>query len=153
LETGLRMGELLGLTWEQVRLVERKAWLHADQTKARRARAVPLSECAVQVIRGQLGVHLTHVFSFRGKAMKRVNGRAWRECLGRAGIPDFRWHDLRHTWATRLAMSGASLSELQELGGWESPEMVRRYAHFSGGHLAEVQERASRSGVLQLAAA
>lgn len=153
LETGLRMSEQLGLRWSQVDLANRTAWLHADQTKARKARSVPLSQKAVEIVRSMLGKHETHIFSYRGAPLLRINGRAWRSVRARAGLPEFRWHDLRHTWATRLVMSGASLQELQELGGWESPEMVRRYAHFGGRHLADVQERASKSHALRLVAA
>jgi integrase len=53
--------------------------------------------------------------------------------LERAGIHDFRWHDLQHTWASRQVQQGAPLHVLQELGGWESPELVRRYAHLTAG--------------------
>jgi integrase len=59
----------------------------------------------------------------------------------RAGIEDFRWHDLRHTWASWHVQSGTPLHALQELGGWESSEMVRRYAHFSADHLAPYADR------------
>lgn len=55
----------------------------------------------------------------------------------KAGIEDFRFHDLRHTWASWLIHSGVSLSVLQEMGGWESVDMVRRYAHLAPNHLTE----------------
>nr|WP_305080254.1 tyrosine-type recombinase/integrase [Methylococcus sp. Mc7] len=55
----------------------------------------------------------------------------------RAGIENFRWHDLRHTWASWHVQGGTPLHVLQELGGWESVEMVKRYAHLSGEHLAQ----------------
>ena len=57
--------------------------------------------------------------------------------LRRAGIDDFRFHDLRHTWASWLVQAGVPLSVLQEMGGWESIEMVRRYAHLAPNHLTE----------------
>lgn len=60
-----------------------------------------------------------------------------RQALQRAGIEDFRWHDLRHTWASWHVQRKTPLHVLQELGGWESVEMVRRDAHLSGDHLAE----------------
>lgn len=62
---------------------------------------------------------------------------AWRAALKRAGIDDFRFHDLRHTWASWLIQAGVPLSALQEMGGWESIEMVRRYAHLAPNHLTE----------------
>ena len=73
----------------------------------------------------QVGKHPTNVFSFRGKAIKQVRTKAWYQALKRAGIQDFCWHDLRHVWGTWHVQSGTPLFALQELGGWESPELVR----------------------------
>lgn len=69
--------------------------------------------------------------------MRVDSNKAWRSALKRAGIEDFRFHDLRHTWASWLVQSGVPISALQEMGGWESVEMVRRYAHLSPNHLTE----------------
>ena len=63
------------------------------------------------------------------------------KALKRCAIDDFRWHDLRHTWASWHVQSGTPLNVLQELGGWESAQMVRRYAHFSASHLAVFADR------------
>jgi integrase len=71
----------------------------------------------------------------------QVSTKAWYAALERAGIADFRWHDLRHTWASWHVQQGTPLYALQELGGWESPEMVRRYAHFAAEHLAPWADR------------
>lgn len=144
LETGLRRANVTGLQWSQVDLVKRRAWIHPDQAKARKAIAVPLSEGAVAVIRGQLGKHSAHVFSYRGKPVVQVNTTTWRAALKRVGIENFRWHDLRHTWASWHAQAGTPLHVLQELGGWQSVEMVRKYAHLSSDHLAEYVDRLSR---------
>jgi integrase len=65
----------------------------------------------------------------------------WRKALKRAEIESFRWHDLRHTWASWHVQNGASLQELQQLGGWASFEMVLRYAHLSSDHLKVAAER------------
>ncbi|EGT5662636.1 hypothetical protein AGJ34_19040 [Cronobacter dublinensis subsp. dublinensis] len=62
---------------------------------------------------------------------------AWWAALKRVGIEDFRFHDLRHIRASWLAQAGVPISVLQEMGGWESIEMVQRYAHISAGHLSE----------------
>ncbi len=141
LATGLRRSNVTGLQWTQVDLVEKRAWIHPDQAKARKAIPVPLNAEAVKLIRAQLGRHHTHVFSYQGNPITQVSTKAWYAALDRAGIKDFRWHDLRHTWASWHVQQGTPLHALQELGGWESVEMVRRYAHFSAEHLAPYADR------------
>ncbi|MCY4419644.1 MAG: tyrosine-type recombinase/integrase, partial [Gammaproteobacteria bacterium] len=76
-------------------------------------------------------------FTYKGLPVTKANNHAWRKALVRAGIEDFRWHDLRHTWASWHVQQGTPLYVLQELGGWSSYAMVRRYAHLSVKHLAE----------------
>jgi integrase len=100
LETGLRRANVTGLQWSQVDLVRRTAWIHPDQAKARKAIPVPLSSIAVEVIRKQIGQHQTNVFTFQGNPVHQVNTKAWHKALKRQGIENFRWHDLRHTWAS-----------------------------------------------------
>ena len=117
------------------------AWIHPDQAKARRAIPVALNAEAVVLLRQLEGKHTTHVFSFHGKPITQVSTKAWYAALQRAGIENFRWHDLRHTWASWLVQAGTPLAVLQEMGGWESAEMVRRYAHFAPEHLAPYAER------------
>jgi integrase len=141
LATGLRRANVTGLQWSQVDLLRRLAWIHPDEAKARKAIAVPLNAEAVALISKQVGKHLSHVFSFRGKPIRQVSTKAWYQALERACIQDFRWHDLRHTWASWHVQNGTPLFALQELGGWESPEMVRRYAHLSAEHLAPYADR------------
>jgi len=143
LETGLRQANVSGLQWSQVDLARRTAWVHPDQAKARKAIGVPLSATAVIILREQMGKHPQSVFTYRGKPVKQVNTKAWKRALKRAGIGNFRWHDLRHTWASWHVQAGTPLHVLQELGGWESVEMVRRYAHLSSEHLTEYVDRMS----------
>ncbi|MBX3646211.1 MAG: site-specific integrase [Rhodocyclaceae bacterium] len=143
LETGLRRANVTGLRWSQVDLVRKCAWIHADQAKARKPIPVPLSAAAIEVVREQIGKNLEFVFTYLGKPVKQVNTKAWGKALKAAGIEDFRWHDLRHTWASWHVQAGTPLYALQELGGWESPEMVQRYAHLSSEHLAGYVERVS----------
>ena len=141
LATGLRRANVTGLQWSQVDLTRRLAWIHPDQAKARKAIAVPLNAEAVLLIRKQIGKHPHFVFSYKGKPIFQVSTKAWYKGLKAAGIEDFRWHDLRHTWASWHVQNGTPLFALQELGGWESPEMVRRYAHLSADHLAPYADR------------
>jgi integrase len=133
----------------QVDLVRRLAWVHPDQAKARKAIAVPLNTEAAAIVRRQVGKHPTHVFCYRGRSIRQVSTKAWYQALERAGISDFRWHDLRHTWASWHVQNGTPMFALQELGGWESAEMVRCYAHLAADHLAPFAERLSADGALQ----
>jgi integrase len=87
--------------------------------------------------------------SSRGKPVRQVNTKAWRASLKRVGIEDFRWHDLRHTWASWHVQAGTPLYVLQELGSWECVEMVRKYAHIASDHLVQYVDRMSGLRVVQ----
>ena len=134
--TGLRKRNTLNLRWNQVDLNRKHAWVAAEDSKSKNAIAVPLSDEAIELLQSQIGKHPEFVFTYNGKPLKESNTRAWRNALTRAGIEDFRWHDLRHTWASWHAQSGTPLHVLQELGGWKTSQMVQRYAHLSSGYLA-----------------
>jgi integrase len=136
LETGLRMSNVTGLQWSRVNLELRQLWVPAPEAKARKGIFVPLNEKAIAVIRRHLFQHPTYVFTYKGEPILRPNQRAFRKAVKRAGIEDFHWHDLRHTWATWHVQSGTPLHVLQKLGGWASIDMVLRYAHFTDEHLA-----------------
>lgn len=140
LATGLRQSNVISLEWSQVDISRGVAWIHADQAKGRKDIHVSLSSIAVNVIQRQVGKHPERVFTFQGKPIAWANTRAWRNALKRAGIGDFRWHDLRHTWASWLVQHGTPLYVLQEMGAWESAEMVRRYAHLSPAHFVKHAE-------------
>lgn len=71
------------------------------------------------------------------RKMRYDANTTWRAALKRAGIEDFRFHDLRHAWASWLVQTGVPISVLQEMGGRESIEMVRWYAHLAPNHLTE----------------
>lgn len=127
--TGLRQANVTRLQWKQVSIERRHLWVSADQHKNGKAHAVPLNELAMQVLLRRQGDHPTHVFTYEGKPIVQVNTKAWRNALTRAGIEDFRWHDLRHTFATWHREAGTPTHELQRLGGWKTQSMVERYAH------------------------
>lgn len=126
------------------------AWVNPEDSKSGKAIGVALNDTACQVLRDQIGSHHKWVFVHKVAAnrkdgtmtpairkMRVDNNRSWNSALKRAGIENFRFHDLRHTWASWLVQKGVSLSVLQEMGGWESIEMVRRYAHLAPDHLTE----------------
>jgi integrase len=136
LATGLRQGNIKRLTWEQVDLTRRIVTIEHGETKNDEALGVPLNDLAVSVLQRRMGEQSAFVFTWRGKPLGQVNTKTWRAALRRAGIPNFRWHDLRHTWASWLRQNDVPTWVLQELGGWKSESMVRRYAHMSVKHLA-----------------
>jgi hypothetical protein len=137
LATGLRQANVLNLKWEQIDLRRQVAWIYPDQAKAGKAIGVPLNQTAMQVLMDRPRVS-DYVFTHSGGGkVKAISNRVWREALDKAGITDFRWHDLRHTWASWLVQNGTPLAALKEMGGWESVEMVQRYAHLAPEHLSQ----------------
>ena len=150
LATGLRRSNIVDLKWQQIDLQRKVAWIYPEESKSGRAIGVALNEMAESVLKRQIGRHHNWVF-VHTESVKRNDGTttasvrkmrvdsntAWRAALKRAGIDDFRFHDLRHTWASWLIQAGVPLSALQEMGGWESIEMVQRYAHLAPNHLTE----------------
>jgi integrase len=129
--TGLRRRNVVDLEWSQVDLARKVAWIYADQAKGGRDIHVSLNATAIEVLTKQIGKHQERVFSFRGRPINQVNTKAWKQALKRAAIAKFRWHDLRHTWASWLTQNGVPLNVIQEMGAWQSVEMVRRYAHLA----------------------
>jgi integrase len=143
--TGLRESNVLELEWSQIDLQRRVAWIHPDQAKAGKAIGVPLNDDAIAVIKLQIGKHSARIFTYKGVPIKKAGTAAWRKALVRAGIINFRWHDLRHTWARWHVQNGTPLHILKELGGWSSFDMVQRYAHLAPEHLAEYANNSSAS--------
>lgn len=150
LATGLRRSNIINMEWQQIDMQRRVAWVNPEDSKSNRAIGVALNDTACKVLRDQIGKHHKWVFVHTKEGIRpdgsktptvrkmRVDDqRAWNAACRRAGIEDFRFHDLRHTWASWLIQSGVPLSVLQEMGGWESIEMVRRYAHLAPNHLTE----------------
>jgi integrase len=146
LVSGLRAANVTGLRWSAVDLDRRLAWVHTDEAKARRAIPVPLNGEAVAVLQKQIGKHRDIVFTFKGKPIEQVITAAWYKALGRAEIENFRWHDLRHTWASWHIQGGTPLNVLQQLGGWVSYSMLQRCAHLAAEHLAPWATRLANRG-------
>jgi len=140
LATGLRESNVTRLEWSQVDLTRRVAWIHDDQSKSGHAIGVPLNSEAILVLREQVGNHDKYVFTYQGRPIKKANTQVWRRALKQAGIKDFRWHDLRHTWASWHVQNGTPIHVLQEMGGWSDIRMVQRYAHLAPEHLASYAE-------------
>jgi integrase len=135
--TGLRMSNTRDLTWDRVDLDEGHVTIPASQYKTNRNQRFPLSTQAVTLLSG-LPHRTGRVFLYEGRPITgKLGARAFRKARKRAGLDGLRWHDLRHTFASWVAQSGASDRVLQALGGWTSPKMVARYAHLKPSDLVE----------------
>jgi len=149
LATGLRASNVRNLKWTQIDLKSRHVSIPAAESKNNRSFGVPLNQNAIDVIREQLGKHDVYVFTYQGAHILKCSTRAWKNALKRAGIVNFRWHDLRHTWASWHVIKGTSLYELKELGNWRSFEMVTRYAHLNSARLKEAADRLGGAELVQ----
>jgi integrase len=140
--TGMRESEQFGLRPKQVDLVLRTTHVTSEDAKSGYARSVPLNSDACEVLKRRLQLGHRWVFTRDNPAgePKRIaqhdSGIFNRACRA-VGIEDFHWHDLRHTWASWHVQRGTPLMVLKELGGWETIEMVQKYAHLAPSHLAE----------------
>lgn len=143
LATGLRENNVLELEWSQVDLKRRTVLLHADQMKNRETLGIPLTDAAMAVLRARRGKNRRWVFAHpeSGKPLVKASNRAWYTAVKKAKLVGFRWHDLRHTWASWAVMNGVSLRDLMALGGWKSYAMVTRYAHLAPEHLRAAADR------------
>jgi integrase len=144
LATGCRATEITGLEWDRVDLKRRTAWL--NQTKNGTPRGVPLNSDAVAVLEEQRDKHPQYCFTFRGQPIRwQLSNSGWVTALAKAKLQDFRFHDLRHTWASWHRQAGTSTDELKDLGGWKSRVMVDRYAKFATENLAHAASRIESS--------
>lgn len=142
--TGMRESELFGLRTSQIDLAQCNAWITHAGAKSKRARSVPLNRDAVSVIQRRTQTATDLVFTrgyTRGdgepKLIGQIDKRDFARACKAAGMIDFNWHDLRHTWASWHVQRGTPLMVLKELGGWETIAMVQKYAHLAPSHLAQ----------------
>jgi len=128
MNTGLRRGELLALRWESIDFGHRILTVEGGTAKNRQTRHVPLNDEAIGVLNrwreqtngGQRVFEVSTGFK-----------TAWAKLLKRANITTFRWHDLRHHFASRLVQAGVPLNTVRDLLGHSSVAMSLRYAHLA----------------------
>lgn len=139
LATGGRQGEVLGLKWKHVDFERGRVTFY--DTKNGEPRSVPLlghARAVLEDLHRKSQKNVSWVFPGRG-GRKRIDLRApFQEALKQAEITDFRWHDLRHSAASYLAMNGATLAEIAAVLGHKQLDMVRRYSHLTEQHTARV---------------
>lgn len=148
LNTGMRLSEILGLTWERVHTESvMDPYIEITNTKSGKDRFVPLNNEMIELFQ-KLKIEKRHkniVFvGDRGKPLKTVK-KPFETALTHAGILNFRFHDLRHTFASYFLMRGGDVLTLKEFLGHSSMKMVERYAHLAPGH--KVRQINNLSGV------
>jgi len=142
LATGMRLGEILKMRWEDVNF--EKGYIILHETKNSERRRIPLVDHAhkvLQALHKNRNIVSSLVFpDFRKRIADKVfdHRTAWLNALEKAKILDFKFHDLRHSAASYLAMNGASLAEIAEVLGHKTLQMVKRYAHLSEAHTSKV---------------
>jgi integrase len=149
LNTGLRRGELLRLAWRDVDLERRLLTVRGAGAKTGQTRHVPLNSEAVRVLETHAGADVdgqAFVFaSGSGKDRLKDVKKAWTAVLKSAKVRGFRFHDLRHTFASKLVMGGVDLNTVRELLGHRTITMTLRYAHLAPEHKAAAVERLVRT--------
>lgn len=137
MNTGLRRGELLALDWSDINMQARMLTVRPEHAKSGKQRHVPLNAEAMNVLRqwATQSAGTGSVFGITG--MKS----SWGKLLAEAKIQDFRFHDLRHHFASRLVMAGVDLNTVRELLGHADLVMTLRYSHLAPEHLAAAVEK------------
>jgi integrase len=137
LNTGIRRGALFALRWEDVDLGRQIITLRADDAKSGKTSRLPLSDDAIDILsswKAQSKNTAPDALIFPSPKTGEVMGEpknAWKNVLKDAGIENFRWHDLRHTFASWLVMRGVDLNTVRELMGHTDMKMTMRYAHLA----------------------
>jgi integrase len=144
LTSGARKGEILGLHWKDVDLASAKAILHDTKNEDRRTLTlVPQVVVELRALKKVRRIDTDLIFTHpaTGKANPFYFDKAWREARDKAKLKDFRFHDLRHSCASYLAMNGATTAEIAAVLGHRTFAMVKRYSHLSDEHVRGVVER------------
>lgn len=148
MNTGLRRGELLHLRWTDVDFEHEVMVVQGSNAKSGKTRHVPLNREALLTLCRWKKNAATYEWVFPGKGGGRLTNvkTSWQSLLRQAGISNFRWHDLRHHFASRLVMVGVDLNTVRELLGHADLSMTLRYAHLSPEHKAEAVARLCEQG-------
>jgi integrase len=137
LQTGARKGEILGAKWSDVDIKGAVLTVPGSQAKGGRNRHIHLNAVALSIL-NELPRSMNREAYVFGSGMDKLPTtfeRHWRQALSEAGLRDFHFHDLRHTYASRLVMAGVDLAVLRELLGHRDFEMTLRYAHLQPSRL------------------
>lgn len=133
--TGMRRGEMLALMWSDIDLERRFIYVRSATAKGEKHRKIPLNMTATEMLtHWKKQAHPKYVFSIENDEPLKDLKKSWAGVVKRAKIENFRWHDLRHDFASQLVMSGVDLNTVRELLGHGSIATTLRYAHLAPEH-------------------
>tara|TARA_Y100001956_G_scaffold63040_1_gene63249 strand:+ start:472 stop:1647 length:1176 start_codon:yes stop_codon:yes gene_type:complete len=137
MHTGMRKGEMLTLRWESVSFENRYLTILSENAKSKKKRTIPMNDTVFNMLSQWRAQNLNeeYVFVHEGKRVSFFQ-YPWQNLLKSAGISNFRFHDLRHHFASKLVMAGVDLNVVRELLGHADLKMTLRYAHLAPAHTA-----------------
>lgn len=137
MHTGMRKGEMLTLRWESVSFENRYLTILSENAKSKKKRTIPMNDTVLNMLSQWRAQNLNeeYVFVHEGKRVSFFQ-YPWQNLLKTAGIENFRFHDLRHHFASKLVMAGVDLNVVRELLGHADLKMTLRYAHLAPAHTA-----------------
>jgi integrase len=138
MHTGLRRGELLSLTWDDIFFPNEYLVVKGSEAKSKKSRTIPLNGTVLEVLKDwrQQNPFCHYVFvSGEDKPLTDIK-KPWLKLVEQAGLTNFNFHDLRHHFASKLVMNGVDLNTVRELLGHSDLKMTLRYAHLAPEHKA-----------------
>ncbi|MCY9869685.1 site-specific integrase [Vibrio barjaei] len=138
MHTGLRRGELLSLTWDDIFFPNQYLVVKGSEAKSKKTRTIPLNATVLEALREwrQQNPFCHYVFvSGEDKPLTDIK-KPWLRLVEQAGLDNFNFHDLRHHFASKLVMAGVDLNTVRELLGHSDLKMTLRYAHLAPEHKA-----------------
>ena len=143
INTGMRRGELFNLKWGDIA----GGFIHVKETKSDESRQVPINKAVARVFQRikkrqmRQGKRCVYVFTYKGKKISSNVQTSFENAVKKAELVDFRFHDLRHTFASHYVMKGGSIKSLQEILGHKDITMTMRYAHLSEDYTRDMMEK------------
>lgn len=156
ISTGMRKGEIMGMRWQDIHTAPDQSFtrVHLTKTKNDKARSVLLTSPALELLEERRTKLLDSLQAKTASGLIFPSSvhedqpvdlrKPWGSALQAAGIEEFRFHDLRHTTASYLAMNGASLLSISKVLGHQTTKMTERYSHLATSHIDEIVRSMNR---------
>lgn len=151
INTGMRRGEIFSLKWENVNFEQALLTIDGTRAKSGKTRHIPLNTEALNTLKSWRKQTNTNGIVFPNKEGARFDSvkKGWKSIVDAAKIKNFRWHDMRHHFASRLVMASVDLNTVRELLGHADMSMTLRYAHLAPEHKASAVEKLVSTNIVE----